>query len=740
MRCPEGCCDWTVEVVDTFDDSGEHSAITLDGEGNPIIAYQRVVEDDFYNTRDSDPVVARMGDDGAWELSPLEVPGQAQLVTDKTGVVHAFTVEWDMWHTYASVNYGQVGTDIAKERVATESHCNVDMALAPSGTPHVVYCTADYELMHAWREDGEWKTEVVAAASEEEKYFGVAIAAGPADVLDVVWKSARRSSSYGIYPHRAHKGGEAWEIADDPPRYSDEYAKRLVADDAGDLHFAFFATGWDDREHLFYARLHDAVWSEIEEVLPDLAGTGAVELVIGPSGRPHLLWERSSAGLFYATRELDAWRVSRIEPESKMGTGAGLAVDEWGSPHVSYQDQGLGELRYARVGGPPAPELPLPALNAAAAIYDPDGDRIVLAGGGLYSDGKCGYVALLWDSGAGNADTWIMGLDDHRWRRLPTRTRPRERPLFAYDGKRRRLVVTGGRPSSSGGIWRVSELLDLATDDWTEVMEGQLGVAGAMVYDEAGDRFLAFGGSTSTSFLGISPGSVNAETHALGAETLTPSLLVAEGAGPSPRAQPAHLWDPGRRRLVIYGGTDTHEYLKSTHLDDLWALDLSGETPTWGRLDDAATQRPAGRSWASMIYDEPRDRYLLFGGREKTDMGYVNSLWAFDPVAGDWSLLRGGDAAHTPLAPVVRVPEERTCDFPADLTTVAPDSPERRGAAAFVVTPRGAYLIGGRTDCGNIDDVWRLDLETDTWTEIRPATTGLTCLRAGGTSCAGLCE
>ena len=59
-------------------------------------------------------------------------------------------------------------------------------------------------------------------------------------------------------------------------------------------------------------------------------------------------------------------------------------------------------------------------------------------------------------------------------------------------------------------------------------------------------------------------------------------------------------------------------------------------------------------------------------------------------------------------------PAYGVCDFPADFTNVDPNSPERRAAAAWTLTDDNRFMVfGGKTDCGNANDVWALDLDTE---------------------------
>ena len=84
-------------------------------------------------------------------------------------------------------------------------------------------------------------------------------------------------------------------------------------------------------------------------------------------------------------------------------------------------------------------------------------------------------------------------------------------------------------------------------------------------------------------------------------------------------------------------------------------------------------------------------------------------------------------------------PANGFCDFPPDFTHVDFDAPERRNAAVFVAGDDSAWLTGGKTDCGAVDDLMRLDLESATWEDVTTATVGVSCLRKGGLNCNDLC-
>ena len=122
----------------------------------------------------------------------------------------------------------------------------------------------------------------------------------------------------------------------------------------------------------------------------------------------------------------------------------------------------------------------------------------------------------------------------------------------------------------------------------------------------------------------------------------------------------------------------------------------------------------------------------MFGGHDSGDLGNNNQVWAFELAQGRWTRLSQGDVFNAPASGV--------CDFPPDFTNVDLKSPERRGFGAFASDGQGrAWLFGGKTDCGNADDVWSLDLGATVWTEQRMARQGEMCVRNSDT-CEGMCR
>ncbi|MFT7581219.1 MAG: hypothetical protein ACI9MR_002893 [Myxococcota bacterium] len=387
----------------------------------------------------------------------------------------------------------------------------------------------------------------------------------------------------------------------------------------------------------------------------------------------------------------------------------------------------------------PAPTGARPRARAEhAGVYDPVNHQLVTFGGSFGVPVNCSSnVAHTYE-----ADTWIYDLSCDQWRQSAVDTGPkgRVRHSAVYDSAGHRMVIYGGRerPGSSGTYTLHGEVMafDLTTETWSELAPS--GVAGGpaprynatAVYNAAANVMLVFGGNTSAS------GAVYSDSNEVWSFDLanyTWTEVTVQGAGkPSGRFWAAGVWDSARSWFVIYGGSDDVQVFSQTarYERDVWALDFVTDPPTWYRLDTQET-RPLGRFWAGLVHDQVGDRLVMFGGHDDQNLGNRNDMWALAPLAGAWTELNAGDTANKPPTAF--------CDFPPDFTLVDKTVPERRHAHVFVGNGEKAWLTGGKTDCGNVDDVFEFDLATDTWTELTTATVGEACIRKGGIDCNDMC-
>src|SRR6266849_3211159 len=159
----------------------------------------------------------------------------------------------------------------------------------------------------------------------------------------------------------------------------------------------------------------------------------------------------------------------------------------------------------------------------------------------------------------------------------------------------------------------------------------------AAIYDPATKQMIVFGGSTF--------GADNNDLWALslvGSPTWT--LLSPAGGPPAPRVGAKAVYDAANTRMVVFGGGLGNT---SPCADDVWVLSnangVSG-TPTWSQLAPSGAA-PGPRWVSSAVYDPVSNRMTVFGGNNCFS-GFYNDVWVLSNANG-----LGGTPAWTQLAP-----------------------------------------------------------------------------------------
>jgi len=132
----------------------------------------------------------------------------------------------------------------------------------------------------------------------------------------------------------------------------------------------------------------------------------------------------------------------------------------------------------------------------------------------------------------------------------------------------------------------------------------------ALVFDDARDRLLSFGGYASllSCILHcVPPGATNVIYQLQLAGTPQWSTVPVDGPAPGPRLDVAIVRDPWRDRVVIYGGVSFGPVL----YDETWALSL-GTPMTWTLLNPTVIP-PSGRVVDSAVLDSLGRRWYIHG-------------------------------------------------------------------------------------------------------------------------------
>jgi hypothetical protein len=327
------------------------------------------------------------------------------------------------------------------------------------------------------------------------------------------------------------------------------------------------------------------------------------------------------------------------------------------------------------------------------------------------------------------AEVWAFHTDCNNFERLepgPGLT-PRGRYALAHDAAGGRVLIHGGRwrEGTSGAYTVLDDLwaYELSTDTWTALPAGATPRSNHIAA-VVGDRLVIHGGSDSTDGLTFTP---LGDTWVFDLASESWSQLMTTG-DPSPRLFHAAVGHTGSTDTVyVFGGGDENAFL-GPFFNDLWALDL--QSGAWTMLDDGQAG-PPGFTASDLVYDARGQRLLLWAGHDDTELGSRNTVWGYDLGGESWSELEVGDVYNAPGAGF--------CDFPADFVVPDLEAPERRHAGAAVLSDAGELIVfGGKTDCGQINDVWSWSLGDATWTQRSAATVGEICLRSFA-NCQSLC-
>lgn len=388
-------------------------------------------------------------------------------------------------------------------------------------------------------------------------------------------------------------------------------------------------------------------------------------------------------------------------------------------------------------GTPDAGSTCQPSTEAPTGRSDLGGGFDALSGELVVFGGDPGVAVSCVAKPGFSDETWFYSPACNTWRKSSeVGPSARSRHATAFDTMRRRLIVFGGRyrAGTTGLYTTYNDVHALRLEADGSHLWSPLTTRGtpppplssaAAVYDPLGDRFIVFGGNTSNDGATFAP---NGRVFALALSDNTWSELVPTGGVAPARLFHAMALDAQRNRLVVFAGGDANAFL-GPFFNDVVTFDLS--TRAWAPLTLSGT-RPLGRIRPSMVADPDRDRMLVFGGHDDGQLGETNELWAINLAANRWDKLRGGDTLLTAGAGF--------CDFPSNFTTADLMSPERREGQVFVgAGANGVLMFGGRSDCGTVNDVWKLEPVMGQWSVLKQAFSGLSCERSGKTNCTKLC-
>ena len=316
--------------------------------------------------------------------------------------------------------------------------------------------------------------------------------------------------------------------------------------------------------------------------------------------------------------------------------------------------------------------------NGSCMVHDAARDRFVMFGGGI-------------------GDTWSLSLDPSpSWRMIEDNGSAVPYGTYftqaVYDPTRQRTLLFGGAAKYfySGDAYDVetNTLWSLSTDRfarWSFMARepaAQPTAGMSLFIDSEADRLISIAGRSNSNFGFGDPMQLSLSG------TAGWQRLYAAGELPPGRQNQMGIFDPVRRRFIMFGGRGAGVALR-----DMWILELNGH-PRWEQLDPNALA-PSARFGANAVYDPLGDRVILFGGTDADSTAFGDT----------WQLSLAGTPTWSRLSP-----------------SGAP-SPRCFAATTYDSRRQRLVMFGGRDDEGEgLDDLWFLPLGTASkWVHGEPA-------------------
>jgi uncharacterized protein (TIGR03437 family) len=251
---------------------------------------------------------------------------------------------------------------------------------------------------------------------------------------------------------------------------------------------------------------------------------------------------------------------------------------------------------------------------------------------------------------------------------------------IAYDDRDRRVYLFGGRDTTTrNDLWSYS----IEERTWTQLRPSGTAPAArfghSLLFDPQRRRLILFGGQASGFFN---------DTWAYEVETNRWIMLAGSRNAPNERYGHSAIYDSTRARMVI-----SHGFTDEGRFDDTWAFDLSSNT--WRDISPSAGGvRPLRRCLHHAVADSGGNQMLLYGGCAS---GFgpcpLGDLWSFDLTTSRWTEITGGTKP----------------------------APRQWYGMGFDASRERLVLYGGSGDRGALNDIWEFDPRSRSWTSVTVA-------------------
>ncbi|HJX53884.1 MAG TPA: kelch repeat-containing protein, partial [Polyangia bacterium] len=224
---------------------------------------------------------------------------------------------------------------------------------------------------------------------------------------------------------------------------------------------------------------------------------------------------------------------------------------------------------------------------------------------------------------------------------------------MVFDSARNKFLIFGGRSTTNYDLADIWEW-DPATGTFTDHTGSDLAPAGrsqhSMVFEKSTGKVLLFGGGLAGPDYGGTSVSLGlGDTWEWNPVTGAWAQL-APPVTPPGRYDSAMVWDSKRSRAVLFGGTlKDYADANGTPLQDTWEWDPG--KASWTERTTTG-DKPSARARHAMAYDPGRGLTVLVGGRDAENKRGMADVWDWDPSAGAWAQRLDGSEPNLPPARV----------------------------------------------------------------------------------------
>ena len=337
----------------------------------------------------------------------------------------------------------------------------------------------------------------------------------------------------------------------------------------------------------------------------------------------------------------------------------------------------------------------------------------------------------------------------------------------AFDETRNVLVMFGGLAGATGtDQWDDRELWEWnpATGTWTNRTPAgsnpSARKAASMVFDSAHNKFEIFGGRVVVPGAGTEYNPVYTDSAELWEwDPGSGAMSARSGKGPVARSQHSMVFEKSTGKVLLFGGATNLSIGAENSLGDDVSVGL-GDTWEWDPAAGTWTQiqpkaAPSARYGCALVWDSKRNRAVLFGGMEKSQVDLPGipkqDMWEWDPATQTWTdrtitgdkptaryghamtydpasgmvvLVGGWDIDSTFGLADVSQWDPNTGAWSERLTGSEPNLPTARLYASLVTdTAQGRLdLVGGLSwpEVSRDGEIWELDPVAATFTDRTP--------------------